>query len=146
MVLDIEGRTKVLFIAWFARNDVVAFGMRIRLGAGLFRDREPWATSSQVAKSNHGAFLTESERTSVNCEIVRSGYHAAQRMLEREAVHETFAISDATVFQHTGGIAFGVAEFTQRIPGRVFGRAPHLPMNSTPSSHPPSTTFLHRHI
>ena len=115
MVLDIEGRTNVLFITWFARNDVVAFGMRIRLRAGLSRDKEPWATSRQAAKSNHGAFLTESERTSVNCEIVRSGYHAAQRMLEREAVHETFAISDATVFQHTGGIAFGVAEFTQRI-------------------------------
>ena len=54
-------------------------------------------------KSNRDTFLSDSERTGVTSENVRSGYHVAQRILEREVVGEKSTISDATVFQHMGG-------------------------------------------
>ena len=69
----------------------VCIGVRIQFGtkAGLLK---PGTCERSPAKFNRDVFLADGERTGVNSVVVRSGYHAAQRTLECEVVHEGLAV------------------------------------------------------
>ena len=119
--------------------------MRVCIGVRIqFETRvgplKPGTGGRSLAKLNREVFLADGERTGVNSEMVKLGYYAAQRTLEREVVHEGPAVwgtivSDRRAARYVRG---------QRIlhVGRFSASAPPRRRRQlSPSPRPPPTTF-----